>query len=703
MLQNSEKLIILGLTGPVGSGCTTFSKIFDDDEINPERKISKNELFKYLIKKKEYLEIDYDNKKIIINHDGIDEEIKTLFQKISQLDRKIGEIEEKQAEDEDKWLENMQVKSITPIRNDILQKNYYFELRRNLFDKLKNTLETRETLKALDELEPFIDYKKKTHHFRRISVSDFIIYRALIMKDEKKYGNNKNNEEKVSMFHSLISDKEISDTKREIEEKIQELLPQECHLRAIETLVTKDAEDDDLKKTIEILMKTLELIRKIKKKLKKDEKNLYRPLMQDFGDNIRKTKNPFDYETSFTKVSKVTNKVHLTLAKDIERLINFLYKNRNHSFFIIDSFRNPYEALYFKDKYPDFYLISLYAPVDEREKRLKRKDNFFDEKSDLRDQGKFIKETRHQFFMQNVPKTVKFSDIAINNDQDLYREKDQLFKDKLTEKIIRYLTLILDTGCTKPNDDEIMMNLAYTMAMKSNCISRQVGAVIVGKDGYVVGAGWNDVGEGKISCGLREIKDLKDKRLESYINILKNKEEDFSKGVIINSLIQKYQNSQLDSNVLERFCFCFKDTYSEKKLKEKIHKLELSDALDREMLIKELDIKRLEFCEALHAEENAIIQSSKIGGMGLKGGKIYTTSFPCELCAKKIQQVGIKEVIYTEPYPGNISEPIFLRNAFNKIIVRQFEGVMPHSYFKLFKVREDQKEWQKMYSEEFVD
>jgi tRNA(Arg) A34 adenosine deaminase TadA len=52
------------------------------------------------------------------------------------------------------------------------------------------------------------------------------------------------------------------------------------------------------------------------------------------------------------------------------------------------------------------------------------------------------------------------------------------------------------------------MNLAYTMAVKSNCISRQVGAVIVSPEGHVVGAGWNDVGKGQISCGLRAIGDL---------------------------------------------------------------------------------------------------------------------------------------------------------------------------------------------------
>ncbi len=264
---------------------------------------------------------------------------------------------------------------------------------------------------------------------------------------------------------------------------------------------------------------------------------------------------------------------------------------------------------------------------------------------------------------------------------------------EIADKIIRYLALIFDTGCTKPTDDEVMMNLAYTMAMKSNCICRQVGAVIEGKDGYVVGAGWNDVGEGKISCGLREIKDIKIPYNDKYGRVF-----DVSVEEKISELIDKYGK--------EQFCFCFKDEYSARKLAGKIKNIAGENKLPKhckELIEKELDVKRLEYCEALHAEENAIVQTSKIGGMGLKGGKMYTTSFPCELCAKKIQQVGISEVIYTEPYPGNISEPVYLHNVFSKIKTRQFEGVMPHSYFKLFKVREDQKEWQEMNRHGLVD
>ena len=116
----------------------------------------------------------------------------------------------------------------------------------------------------------------------------------------------------------------------------------------------------------------------------------------------------------------------------------------------------------------------------------------------------------------------------------------------------------------------------------------------------------------------------------------------------------------------------------------------------------ELGIKRLEYCRALHAEENAILQSAKIGGMPIENGTIYTTTYPCELCAKKLYQIGIRTIYYTEPYPESISEQVFLEDG-TKIIERiPFEGVKSHSYFRLFKSVYDKKELSKIEKHELV-
>jgi deoxycytidylate deaminase len=709
MIENKPKrLIILGLTGPVGSGCTEFSKIFDDDK-NANRSVKENKLLNYLSGENKFIEIDRIAKKIHVKHDSIDEIISRLFAKINNLDDLIKETKERIKKEDEKYILSEDIDSI-PLTdgkldiNEVNKKAYLFKLKRKLFNKLKDSLEKRETLKSLNELKEFIDFETDQHHFRRISISDLIIYYALVFINTitKKIAKKK----EIERFLKILQQDDIKLKISEILDDIRKLKLRAKNLGALILYLHKRNKGVDENKIIELLSKTIDLIRVIKEKLQK-ETEIYRTLMQDFGDNIRKTGNPYRDIKNNQVESIKEQEHHLSLAKDVSALIDFLYEKRNHSFFVIDTFRNPYEALYFKEKYTNFYLVSLYASKEQRQIRIKRKYGYFDEIGERRDQGKAIQKPIDNFYMQNVPKTVKFSDIAINNEKDLINDKQKFDDNKLIEKAIRYLALIFDPGCTKPTDDEVMMNLAFTMAMKSNCISRQVGAVIVGREGYVVGAGWNDVGEGKISCGLREIKDLALKWYRSrYSAILKITKDENDQDVIDRLVEQYIEDAGLDKDTLQKFCFCFKDEISKIKLNDKIEKIfsvnELS--LDcKESLQKTLDIKRLEFCEALHAEENAIIQSSKIGGMGVKGGKIYTTAFPCELCSKKIQQVGISEVIYTEPYPGNISEPIYLHNAFDKIKIRQFEGVMPHSYFKLFKVVDDQKDWQEMYSKGLVE
>jgi deoxycytidylate deaminase len=104
--------------------------------------------------------------------------------------------------------------------------------------------------------------------------------------------------------------------------------------------------------------------------------------------------------------------------------------------------------------------------------------------------------------------------------------------------------------------------------------------------------------------------------------------------------------------------------------------------------------KRLEYCRALHAEENAILQTAILGGMGIKGGTIFSTTFPCELCAKKIYQAGLKKVVYTEPYPESISEDVFFKDGSHIVQLCQFEGVKSHSYYRLYKATVDRKEFQ---------
>lgn len=67
--------------------------------------------------------------------------------------------------------------------------------------------------------------------------------------------------------------------------------------------------------------------------------------------------------------------------------------------------------------------------------------------------------------------------------------------------------------------------------------------------------------------------------------------------------------------------------------------------------------KGLDLCRAVHSEQNALLQASKLN-VNTEDCKMYVTLFPCVTCAKLIVQSGIKEVYYSEGYPDTLSECI---------------------------------------------
>ena len=75
--------------------------------------------------------------------------------------------------------------------------------------------------------------------------------------------------------------------------------------------------------------------------------------------------------------------------------------------------------------------------------------------------------------------------------------------------------------------------------------------------------------------------------------------------------------------------------------------------------------QRHELCRALHAEQNALIQSS-LHGISVKDSTLYTTTQPCMICAKMLINAGIKEIVIAEGYPDKMAMD-FLKQAKIKI------------------------------------
>lgn len=203
------------------------------------------------------------------------------------------------------------------------------------------------------------------------------------------------------------------------------------------------------------------------------------------------------------------------------------------------------------------------------------------------------------------------------------------------------------------------MQIAYTAKLNSGCVSRQVGASITDVNFSLKSIGWNNTPEGQTPCSMRNLTDLLTSNDKSAYSKYELSDKDFR------SSLKKVQlkldeidfRKKLDGRNLS---YCFKD---------------IQNGINED--------KNQVHTRSLHAEENAFLQIVKYGGIGMKGGKLFTTASPCELCAKKAYQIGIKEVYYIDPYPG-ISLRHILDCGTEKPQLILFEGAIGRAYFHLY-------------------
>ncbi len=65
--------------------------------------------------------------------------------------------------------------------------------------------------------------------------------------------------------------------------------------------------------------------------------------------------------------------------------------------------------------------------------------------------------------------------------------------------------------------------------------------------------------------------------------------------------------------------------------------------------------ERHELCRGLHAEQNALLQAAS-HGMSIEGSTLYSTTYPCSLCAKMLINGGINRVVAGGDYPDEMAK-----------------------------------------------
>ena len=138
----------------------------------------------------------------------------------------------------------------------------------------------------------------------------------------------------------------------------------------------------------------------------------------------------------------------------------------------------------------------------------------------------------------------------------------------------------------RPSKDKTFLSIAKKLAKRGTCIRKQVGCVLVDELGQILSTGYNGVARGLPHCN------------DIYHG------SDATSGDRVATYPNKCAGADHDSG------------------------------------------QGLEICEAIHAEQNALLQCFDVQHIHT----VYCTASPCRHCMKLIMNTGAKRVVFLEEY-----------------------------------------------------
>ncbi len=160
--------------------------------------------------------------------------------------------------------------------------------------------------------------------------------------------------------------------------------------------------------------------------------------------------------------------------------------------YILDSIKHPEEVRLLREVYEhSFRLIAVHCSY---EKRLDRISGDLDSTSKykgvpLADVKAFMTrdaKDRENQSGQSVSDAFHQADFFLDNNSEGENGAG------MTADIKRFLSLLLGEGLTRPTASEKAIYIAHASALQSSCLSRQVGAALLSKNGQIIGTGKND-------------------------------------------------------------------------------------------------------------------------------------------------------------------------------------------------------------------
>lgn len=339
--------------------------------------------------------------------------------------------------------------------------------------------------------------------------------------------------------------------------------------------------------------------------------------------------------------------------------------------YIIDSLKNKEELLLFRSIYKElFYCFSIFSPKSERVELLTKKGLSENEIRELMLTDDFEIDK----FGQDVRNTFTEADFFLRVSNNTLPG--------LEEKITRFFHIIFESKVVTPHPHEYAMYVAKSAAGNSACLSRQVGASIMDRNGTILSKGWNDVPQ--FGGNLYNEHKGNDQRCFQH-GLCSN---DKKKDELTIKIIEEIEKEERVQKIIEELK---KNEESKMFWSEAISKIE---EIVRSSRVKDL----IEFSRSVHAEMHAIITGSQMCGDKIIGSILFTTTYPCHNCARHIIVAGITEVYYIEPYIKSLS--LELHNDAitedeqeqGKVKVLVYDGVAPRRFLEFFSKQRDRKD-----------
>lgn len=322
--------------------------------------------------------------------------------------------------------------------------------------------------------------------------------------------------------------------------------------------------------------------------------------------------------------------------------------------FIVYSLKHPEEVTRLREIYPQgFYLVGVHADEKRRHQYLTEEKRIA---PDLAEELMRRDEDEHLPYGQRTSDTFHLSDFFVRLDEN---------QDKLRNSLWRVLDILFGNPYVTPTFDEFAMFMAFSAALRSADLSRQVGAVIT-KDREIVATGAND--SPKYGGGLYWPE------FDAADSVIKDAEDgrDYKRGE--------------DSNKVEQ-----------QKMIEDILRCLQTDATDVDSLREVLANSRIkditEYGRVVHAEMEALLCCAR-SNISSRGAQLFCTTFPCHNCAKHIIAAGVERVVYVEPYHKSKaaefhSDSISLgfSEKADTVHFEPFVGVGPRRFFDLFSMK----------------